>query len=163
MSEQLDRNRVPGYPGLSYKGGRPSMLKDPNLLKAFAEFVAQGLSRKAIIAEMEDAGFAGPKDVDTVSAWKRDPRVKSIVSKLIEDRAIQVSRKIDAIIEGRLSQAEHLSMKDLIMIRKEYGGSTLGRKEIADDSVTVGALKELENNPDLADELERLLTESAEA
>lgn len=146
-----------GYPNLKVnKKGRPSYLNDPDVFPIICMLFASGLGRERMQEELKDLGYE-VRDPATITRWRRDPRVKAAVGKLIEDRAIQVSRKIDAIIEGRLSNAaEHMSMKDLIMIRKEFGGSTLGRKEISGDEFTVEAMKEIENDPDLADKLEAL-------
>lgn len=137
------------------KRGRPSRLDDPEQLRLIAELFAAGYSRQAMCDELE------VKDKDTITRWRRDPRVKAIVTKLIEDRAIQISRKIDSVIEGRLSRAEDMKIVDLIAIRKEYGGSKVQSKEVADDATINDAIEALEANPDLADDLEALLQKAA--
>lgn len=143
-----------GYPQFKPSPGRPSRLKDPAFLKLVSECFAAGMSRKAIAEECDC-------DKETVSRWRKDPRVKAQVTRLIEDRAIQISRKIDAVIEGRLSQAENLKIQDLITIRKEYGGSRVASKEI-DDNMVNEAVNALEQNPMLAKELEDLVRRSQE-
>lgn len=134
-----------------YKGGRPSYIDTPEGQQHVAECFAAGMSRQAMCDEL------GVKDKDTISRWRRDPRIKAKVMKLIEDRAIQISRKVDSIIEGRLSQAENLDTETLIKIRKEYGGASVQRREVADDATVHEAMEVLENNPEAVEQLERLL------
>lgn len=95
-------------------------------------------------------------DRGTITRWRRDPRVKELVGKLNADRALAVSSKVDSVIQGRLSQAEDMEVKDLIAIRKEYGGPAVARNEVDSDAVTQ-AMKALEDNPELADQLEEFL------
>lgn len=146
------------YPNLSpNRAGRPSKLRDPEFLRLVAECFAAGMSREDMCKVCD------VKDKDTITRWRRDPRVKALVSKLIEDRAIQISRKVDAVIEGRLAHAEDLDTDILLKIRKEYGGATVGRREIADDAVTAGALRAMEEDPDLLEKMVGLLDQEAES
>lgn len=131
--------------------GRPSRLSDPAFLKRVAACFYAGLSREVMCTELD------VKDPDTITRWRRDPRVKAIVGKLNEDRALQISRKVDATIEGRLSQPEKLKIDDLIRIRKEYGGTSVGRREVADDDTVSDAMDRLAEDPELADKLRELL------
>lgn len=137
--------------------GAPSLIDNPVFAKTVSDLIANGLSRQAILDELTDGGIE-VKDKDTITRWKRDPRIKALVGKLIDDRAMQISRKVDSVIEGRLSQAENLPTEVLLKIRKEYGGATVQRKEIADDAVTAAALNTMENDPTFAEEFEKLLT-----
>ncbi len=146
MAKPLIRN------GGSNPYGRPMLISDPAYLKALCELLACGLSRQEICDEL------GLKDTDTITRWKKDPRVRNLTQKLIEERAIDISRKVDQIINGRLSQAQALSISELIKIRQEYGGSRLRSKEIIDDTITADAMLAMEQNPDLADQLQALLS-----
>lgn len=130
--------------------GRRSALRDPTFLRRVAECFYSGMSRTEMCDEL------GVKDKDTITRWRRDERVKAIVQKLNSDRAIQVSSKVDASIQGRLANPDNLSVDELIRIRKEYGGPAVKRTE-ADDAVLEEAMSALEDNPDLADEFEELL------
>lgn len=135
--------------------GRPSRLEDVTFLKRVAECFYDGLSRKAMCAEL------GVADADTITRWRRDPRVKTIVGKLNEDRVMQISRKVDSIIEGRLAHAKELDTETLIKIRKEYGGSIVARKETDEGATIAEAMAKLEENPHFAEELEDLIRGSA--
>lgn len=147
----------PVFGDKQYKGGRPSKLADPEFAKLVAGLFADGLSRQAMLEVLQDGGF-DVKDPDTISRWRKDPRVKPLVAKIIEDRAIQISRKIDSVIEARLAHAEELDTETLLKIRKEYGGATVGRREIEEDSVTQGAISAIESDPEFADKLAKVLS-----
>lgn len=135
--------------------GRPSKLQDPTFLKRVADCFYNGLSRQAMCDEL------GVADTDTITRWRRDPRVKAIVGKLNEDRVMQISRKVDSIIEGRLSQAQNMDTETLLKVRKEYGGGAVARKETDEGSTIAEALSKLESNPNFADELEELIRGAA--
>jgi hypothetical protein len=53
----------------------------------------------------------GVKDRDTITRWRRDPRVKAIALKIIEDRVLQVTRKVDGVIAERLENAENMTSR----------------------------------------------------
>jgi hypothetical protein len=137
--------------------GRPSRLADPEFLRLVAEHFAAGASRQDMCDEL------GVKDKDTITRWRHDPRVKAIVSKINADRVIQISRKVDSIIEGRLSQADKLDTETLLKIRKEYGGAAVSRKEANDDAVSAEAMKRLEEDPTIGDRLLEALNGPQEA
>lgn len=99
------------------------------------------------------------KSKDTITHWRRDPRVKALLTKLNSDRAVQISSKVDSVIQGRLTHAKEMSVDELIKIRKEYGGPA-ARREEADSAVTEEAMKALEENPNLVEELEQLLAKA---
>lgn len=136
--------------------GRPSRLKDPAFLKRVAHCFYAGMSREAMCQELD------VRDPDTITRWRRDPRVKAIVSKLNEDRALQISRKVDSRIEGILSREDDLKVQDLILIRKEFGGVGVGRREVAEDDTIVDAMEKLANNPNFAEDLRKLLEGGSE-
>lgn len=98
------------------------------------------------------------KDLDTITRWRRDARVKAIAFKLIEDRVLQVTRRVDATIAARLENSENLTTKELLEIRKEYlGGKLREQHEKADDETVHEAMDFLTNNPQAAAELEAML------
>jgi len=134
-----------------------SVLEDPENVKRVAELLAEGATRKTV------ADTFNIKDLDTITRWKRDPRIKAKVRRLIDDRAIDVSRKVDSTIEGRLQRSEDLTIKELIEIRKEYGGTKLANKEVDDDALATQALELLEKDPELLDKLTELIEAQEQA
>lgn len=131
---------------------RPNPLANPDFAKEVAEAFAAGCSRT------EMCEMFGVKDKDTITRWRRDPRVKAIALKIIEDRVFMVTRKVDSIIAGRLSQAENMTMTELLAIRKEFlGGALRAQTERADEATVAEAQDWLEANPKAADQLEELL------
>jgi hypothetical protein len=131
---------------------RPHALADPDFAKEVAEAFAAGCSRT------EMCEMFGVKDKDTITRWRRDPRVKAIALKIIEDRVFMVSRKVDSVIAGRLANAEKMTITELLAIRKEFLGGALRAQTERADSDTVGEAQDwLEANPAAADQLEELL------
>lgn len=101
----------------------------------------------------------GVKDRDTITRWRRDPRVKGIILKLIEDRILQVTRKVDGVIADRLERADELTITELLAIRKEFlGGALRAQTEKADEDTIAEAQDWIERNPEAAEQLESLLT-----
>lgn len=99
----------------------------------------------------------GVSDPDTITRWRRDPRVQALVGKLNADRVQQISRKIDSVIEGRLANVKKMDTNTLLRIRKEYGGSAVARTERSDDATILDAMDALEENPEFADDLAEFL------
>ena len=133
---------------------RPNPLANPEFAKSVGEAFAAGLSR-AQMCELFDV-----KDRDTITRWRRDPRVKAIALKIIEDRVLQVTRKVDGVIAARLEDAENMTVQELLAIRKEFlGGALRAQTEKADEETIAEAQNWLENNPDAAQQLEDLFTQ----
>lgn len=131
---------------------RPNPLADPEFAKSVAEAFAAGASRK----DMCD--MFGVKDPDTITRWRRDARVKSYALKLIEDRVLQVTRKVDGVIAERLEHATEMTITELLAIRKEFlGGALRAQTEKADEATIAEGQNWLENNPDAAEQLDRML------
>lgn len=131
---------------------RPNPLADPDFAKRVGEAFASGASRTDM-CEM-----FGVKDPDTITRWRRDARVKSYALKLIEDRVLQVTRKVDGVIARRLEDANEMTIQELLAIRKEFlGGALRAQTEKADDATIAEAQNWLEQNPDASAELDRLL------
>lgn len=124
--------------------GRPNPLNDPEFAKAVAQAFVDGQSRR------EMAEVFGVKDLDTITRWRRDPRVKSYALKLIEDRVLQVTRKVDSKIAAILEN-DSLTVTELLAIRKEFLGGALRMQTENADSDTVGeGQRWIEEHPDEA-------------
>lgn len=135
---------------------RPNPLANPDFAREVAEAFVGGLSRR------EMADIFGVKDLDTITRWRRDPRVKAIAMKLIEDRILQVTRRVDAVISEKLERASEMTVQELILIRKEFlGGALRAQTEKADAETINEAQTWLENNPDAAEQLEKILSGQA--
>jgi transposase-like protein len=145
-----DTQFKPGDKRIQHRG-RPHKLDDPDTLKAVAEAFANGATREAMCAAFE------VKDPGTITRWRKDPRVKAEVRKLLNDRILRISSKTDSVIEQRLQNANEMTVDDLIKIRKEFGGSSLVGEKIDEDSMLGEAMDALEANPDLLDEMRALL------
>lgn len=135
-----------------HRPGAVSKIADPEVAELVAQMFANGSSRQEIADEFDI------KDLKTISRWRRDPRVKNRVLKLIEDRVLEVTRKTDSVIAQRLQNAEDLTIKELLDIRREFlGGQLRAQTERADEGAITDAVEALEENPDLMEELEELL------
>ena len=128
-------------------------LQDPDFAKQVAELFAAGASRKDMMAAL------GVKDTSTITRWRRDPRVRVHLMPLIEDRIVQITRAVDSEIAQRLASASEMSVRELIEIRKEFlGGQLRAQTEKADDETVIAAMEALENDPNLVDKLDLLLS-----
>lgn len=126
---------------------RPHPLNDPDFAKLVAQSFANGLSRAEMCEEFS------VKDPDTISRWRRDPRVKRYIFKIMEDRVIAITRRIDSKIEAIL-QYQDLDVKDLLAIRKEFLGGALRAQSEKADEQTIGEAQDwADENPDLLQEL----------
>lgn len=139
------------FGGQQYHGGRPSRLAEPGFVDLFAARLVDGAPNAQLSEEFD----VSPS---TVKVWKRDPRVLAAAQKLIEDRVVRVTRKTDSEIENRLANAADLTVKELLEIRKEYLGGRF-RKQIegVDAQTTNEAMERLEENPELAAELQAMV------
>jgi transposase-like protein len=132
---------------------RPSYLDQPEHVKAVGEAFANGLSRAQMCETF------GVSDPDTITRWRRDPRVKAVALKAVEARVLEVTRKVDSSIAARLENPENMTVDELLKIRKEFlGGALRAQTEKADEDTIAEAQDWLEENPDAADELEKLLS-----
>jgi len=101
----------------------------------------------------------GVKDVDTITRWRRDARVKAFAFRLIEDRVLQVTRRVDGIIAARLEQADKLTTRELLEIRKEFlGGKLREQTQRADDEMVHETMDWLSEHPEEAAMLEDILS-----
>jgi hypothetical protein len=107
---------------------RTNPLDDPEFALAVAEALAAGLERQ----EMCD--MFGVKDRDTISRWKKHPTVKRMVMEILRDRVTEVNRVVDGQIRARLQEAENMTVRELLDIRKEFKGADLVQGEKADEN-----------------------------
>jgi transposase-like protein len=135
---------------------RPHMLADPEKARQVAELFVAGCTRQEIADTM------GVTDLETVTRWRRDPRVKAIAHKLIDDRVLQITRKVDGVIAERLEHTSEMTVRELLDIRKEFlGGKLRQRTEDVDDGTTMEALEAIEGDEDFMDKVERLFQKEA--
>lgn len=137
--------------------GRPHALSDPDYCAAVAALFVAGISRADMAAELEVAP-------ETITRWRKDPRIKAAAIPLIEDRIVQITRRVDSAIEARLQHADKLTIKELIEIRKEFlAGNLRQQQEKLDEGTVSEAMAAIEKNPHLVDELLALLTKKPPA
>jgi hypothetical protein len=100
-------------------------------------------------------------DPSTITKWKKDPRVKASADKLIKDRILVITARTDAAIMRRLENADEMTVKEILEVRKEFlGGKMRDRTEEIDEE-TVNDLQDwLSQNPDDAAALEDMLSGS---
>jgi hypothetical protein len=129
-----------------------SRIDDPGYAEAVAELLATGATYKEVAAALEDGTHH-----DTVRKWSRHPKVQAHLSRLREERVNRVTRKLDSVIEGRLSDPEALrsmDMKDLVALRRELLGPAAQRVVVsrgADEAeATMELMRVLSRNPELA-------------
>lgn len=134
--------------------GRPHKLDDQDTLKAVAEAFANGATREAMCEAFE------VKDPGTITRWRKDPRVKAEVRKILNDRIMRISAKTDSVIEQRLQNASEMTIDDLIKIRKEFGGGAIAREAIDEDGLMGDAMDALEKNPELLEQIRELIQRS---
>jgi transposase len=131
--------------------GRPSALRDTEYAKMVAVMFVDGMSARQMAAELGCSQW-------TINQWRRDPRIRAHTTKLIQDRTLQITRKTDAEIQRRLEDAAKLSTKELIEIRKEFlGGKLREKSEDIDEDTVSDAMKAIEENPELVEQLLEVL------
>ena len=139
--------------------GRPHGLNDPERVKLAAAMFMEGATRKEMAAELGVSEW-------TITQWRKDPRVRSQVTKLVEDRVMRIVGRTDHIIEGRLQNAEDMETDLLLRIRKEFLGGAfraLHEGSAADEATIYEAMGEVEADPDLLQGLRDLLRRRQEA
>ena len=131
---------------------RPHRLADPDFALQVAELYAAGCTRDQMCEAL------GVRDPKTISRWVKDPRVKINAMKIVEDRVLQVTRKVDSTIAGRLEHTEKMTVQELLSIRKEYlGGAARQATEKADADTVNEAASWLEADPARALALQEML------
>lgn len=129
-----------------------SRIDDPGYAEAVAELAAQGLNHQEIADGLMDGTHR-----DTVRGWLRHPKVQAHLSRMREERVNRVTRRIDQVIEGRLSDPDSLKsmdIKDLVALRRELLGPAAHRVVVsrgADEAeATAELMGVLARNPELA-------------
>jgi len=132
--------------------GRPHQLDDAAVAKAVAQAFVDGNSRQQM------ADMFSVSDLNTITRWRRDPRVKAHALKLIEDRVLEITRKVDSTIAARLQNTADLTTKELLEIRKEFlGGALRQQTEKSDEHTISEAMEAIEQNPELVEQMRELL------
>jgi hypothetical protein len=133
------------------KRGRPGALDDTDYAKLVATWFANGATREQMSEEFGVSTW-------TITQWRKDVRVKAHTHKIIEDRILSVARKIDNVLEARLQNAENMSTKDLLAMRKEFvGGALRQQTEKADEVTTIQAMEAIEDDPEFMEKLAALM------
>lgn len=132
---------------------RTSKISDPNVAKAVAIAYIEGMSRQEMADEF------GVKDLDTITAWCRDPRVKAHAAKFAQERVLRITRKVDSEMERRMQDLKDMDVEQILKIRKEYldralkvdvgGGIT--------SDTTNDTIEAIENDPELLKGLMEIL------
>ncbi len=142
-----------------HNGGRPSGLQDPERVKLAAAMFVEGATRADMAGELGVSEW-------TITQWRKDPRVRAQVTKLVEDRVMRIVGKTDHIIEGRLQNAEDMETDLILRIRKEFlGGAFRALHEggSASEQTTYEAMDQVQADPELLEGLRALLARKAEA
>lgn len=126
--------------------GRPSKLANPEFAQKVAEALGEGLSRTQMCEKFD------VRDPTTITRWKRDPRVKGILTKVINERVHEVTRKVDAKIAGILER-DDLSVTELLAIRKEFLGGALRQQIEKVDEVTTQQAMQAAEDPEFQQKL----------
>lgn len=139
--------------------GSPSALDDPEFVELFAKAVSEGLTITQL-AELFSVARS------TINLWKKDLRVKAAAMKIVEERVLSISRRVDREIEARLQEPKDITIDELLKIRKEFLGGALrlqtqGSKN--DDRTVHESQTLLEENPEFATELQELLRKNSTA
>jgi hypothetical protein len=134
--------------------GPAGYLDNPQQLRWFAECVAIGLSAREIAPILAISRKSAER-------YRNDPRVKVEAIKLIEDRVVRVTSRVDTLIAQRLdTEADDMSVETLLKVRKEFLQGPLRAAAQGNDpgaDVINDAIESIEDNPDFAAELQALL------
>lgn len=123
---------------------RPSPFADPEFTLRVAELFAAGETR----AKMADVFGVSPR---CISNWRKDVRVRREMMKLIEERVLEITRRVDSKIANILNHQEDLTVDELLKIRKEFLGGALRQQTEKADAETIGELQDwIETFPELA-------------
>lgn len=139
--------------------GRPHGLKDPERVKLAAAMYMEGATREKMAKELGVSPW-------TITQWRKDPRVRAQVAKLVEDRVMRIVGRTDHIIEGRLQDAENMDTDLLLRIRKEFlGGAFRALHEggKVDEATIYEAMGEVEADPELLSGLRELIARRSKA
>jgi hypothetical protein len=148
-----------GHDSRRREGGRPSGLNDPERVKLAAAMFMEGATRATMAEELGVSEW-------TITQWRKDPRVRAQVTKLVEDRVMRIVGRTDHIIDGRLQNAEDMDTELILKIRKEFlGGAFRALHEggKVDEATIYEAQDAVQADPELLAGLRELLQRKAEA
>ena len=140
-------------------GGRPSGLNDPERVKLAAAMFMEGMRRSEMAEQLGVSEW-------TITQWRKDPRVRAQVTKLVEDRVMRIVGRTDHIIDGRLQNAEDMDTELILKIRKEFlGGAFRALHEggNVDEATIYEAQDAVQADPELLAGLRELLERRQEA
>lgn len=138
---------------------RPSLLdNEPALAQTIADAYMDGMTNQEI-ADLLGRGV----HKDTITDYKRDPRVRNRIKAISDEREGQISRTIDKALLERAKHPEKLDTKTLLEIKKTLNPK---RIEITDGSKQSDLVEELwraaDGDPVLAEKLMTLGLEKTE-
>jgi hypothetical protein len=134
--------------------GRPHALSNPEFCQKVAEGFAEGWSRQQM------ADHFDIKDLATITRWRKDPRIKPLLTTLINDRVREVTRKVDAKIAAVLER-DDLTVTELLAIRKEFLGGALRQEAEKADGETIQQAMQAAEDPGFQEKLAALFAEHA--
>jgi hypothetical protein len=101
--------------------GQSTLDRVDGLRDRVAELWADGASNKTI-AETVHREFSEIEDVpvkNTIINWRHDEQVKNKIHSIMRERVSRIVRRTDSELISRLENAEELTVKEIIDIRKE--------------------------------------------
>ena len=101
--------------------GQSTLDRVDGLRDRVAELWADGASNKTIAATVHSE-FAEIEDVpvkNTIINWRHDEQVKNKIHAIMRERVSRIVRRTDSELISRLENAEELTVKEIIDIRKE--------------------------------------------
>lgn len=102
------------------------------LRERIAELWAEGTSNKGIAEAVcrEFAEIETPPVKSTVINWRHDEQVANKIHAIMRERISRIVRRTDATLESRLENADELTVKEIIDIRKEIAPA----RDVLDDA-----------------------------
>jgi hypothetical protein len=101
--------------------GQSTLDRVDGLRDRVAELWADGASNKTI-AETVHSEFSEIEDVpvkNTIINWRHDEQVKNKIHSIMRERVSRIVRRTDSELISRLENADELTVKEIIDIRKE--------------------------------------------
>ena len=143
----MAQSKIPSTAGQ----GRPSMLSNPAVLEAFCQAEAAAMTREQAIDYIFENTDVEVRDLKTITAWRKDVRVKRRVADITRERAVRVARSVDTELERRMAKADEIPTDLLLKMRKEFVGDNLRSQMDEADERTVGEARDwVAENPDKA-------------
>lgn len=129
--------------------------QDAALPQKVAELIHDGLTHTEVAAAVGEGTHK-----DTITRWRKDPRVQAHLTRLREERTNRITSKIDSRLSALIETPDELaklSIKELIEIRRELLPPAAQRHIVhrgADESAALADLQRLlSERPDLAQAL----------